>query len=83
MAKAITGLDWGALLARGLGEAGLRPRDFWALTPLELMLVLGVDASTGPFGRADFESLVQAFPDTCPQEMAARAKNAAHRKDTA
>lgn len=56
--------DWGALLRAGLGRLGLRPAEFWALTPAELMLMLGRGAGpAAPMGRAGFEALAAAFPD--------------------
>ena len=47
----------------GLKGLGLSPAHFWALTPAELMLLLGRDGSEAPLGRARLEELAQAFPD--------------------
>lgn len=55
--------DWGALLRAGLGRLGLRPAEFWALTPAELMLMLGTGRTPVPMGRAGFEALAGAWPD--------------------
>lgn len=55
--------DWGALLRAGLGRLGLRPAEFWALTPAELMLMLGAGGGVRPMGRAGFEVLAGAWPD--------------------
>lgn len=59
--------DWAGLLRAGLGRLGLRPAEFWALTPAELMLLLAAEsgARTGgtPMGRAGFEALAGAWPD--------------------
>ena len=55
--------DWGALLRAGLGQRGLRPAEFWALTPAELMLMLGAGGAVRPMGRTGFEALAGAWPD--------------------
>jgi uncharacterized phage protein (TIGR02216 family) len=34
-------IDWPGLMRAGLHGLGLRPVEFWALTPVELMLMLG------------------------------------------
>lgn len=57
--------DWPGLLRLGLGALKLRPEEFWALTPVELLLLLGVEAGgDAPLGRARLEELVREFPDT-------------------
>lgn len=58
-----TGLDWPGLMRVGLRELGLRPAEFWALTPGELALILGEAAGTPPLTRARFEALVARWPD--------------------
>lgn len=55
--------DWPALMRLGLRGLNLTPRDFWALTPAELTLKLGLDGSDAPMGRARLDELAQAFPD--------------------
>ncbi|GGD40643.1 rcc01693 family protein [Sinisalibacter lacisalsi] len=55
--------DWAGLMRLGLRGLGLTPAQFWALTPAELMLMLGVDGATAPLGRARLEELARAFPD--------------------
>ncbi len=58
------GFDWPGLMRVGLRQLGLSPREFWALTPLELMVLLGVDGSgDAPMGRARFDELIRQFPD--------------------
>lgn len=60
-------LDWPGLLRTGIGSLGLRPAEFWALTPAELMLMLGRDGQgTAPMGRGRLEELAAAFPDHRP-----------------
>lgn len=56
--------DWPALMRLGLRGLGLRPAEFWALTPAELMLMLGLDAGAAPpMGRARLLELAAAYPD--------------------
>ncbi len=55
--------DWPALMRLGLVGLGLQPADFWALTPAELVLKLGLDNGQAPMGRARLQELAQAFPD--------------------
>lgn len=55
--------DWPGLLRLGLTGLRLSPAQFWALTPAELMLMLGHDGAGAPMGRGRLEELAQAFPD--------------------
>ena len=60
----MTGFDWPALMRLGLRGLGLKPGEFWALTPAELMLMLGLEGGgTAPMGRARLMELAAAFPD--------------------
>lgn len=52
MSDAAQGFDWAGLLKAGVQGAGLKPSELWALTPYELSLMLGVDASQAPLTRA-------------------------------
>ena len=54
-------LDWSGLMRAGMREAGLKPEEFWALTPGELALILGREG-TG-MGRGRLEELAALFPD--------------------
>jgi len=47
----------------GLRGLGLCPAEFWALTPAELMVMLGREGGDAPLGRARLEELARAFPD--------------------
>lgn len=58
-----TGFDWSALLRAGVRGLGLRPAEFWRLTPAEFRLMLGVDAGQAPMGRTALDALAQAYPD--------------------
>lgn len=56
--------DWPALMRAGICGLGLRPAEFWALTPAELALMLGGGgAAVVPLGRERLEELAAAFPD--------------------
>lgn len=57
------GIDWAGLMRAGLGGLGLAPEVFWRLTPVELRIMLGVDAATSPLTRARLDELARAFPD--------------------
>lgn len=59
-------INWPRLIAAGLSGLGLRPADFWALTPAELMLMLGVGGGGGALTRNRLEQLIAAFPDDAP-----------------
>jgi len=57
-------LDWPGLMRAGIAGLRLRPVEFWALTPGELVLLLGIspDGARG-LTRSRLEALVRAFPD--------------------
>ncbi len=55
--------DWAGLMRLGLHGLGLKPAEFWGLTPMELLVMLGREASSAPLGRARLEELARAFPD--------------------
>jgi len=57
------GIDWAGLMRAGLGTLGLAPEVFWRLTPVELRIMLGVDAAASPLTRARLDDLARAFPD--------------------
>lgn len=57
------GFDWPALMQAGMRGLGLRPAEFWALTPAELQFLLGSDKATAPMGRARLDELLNAYPD--------------------
>lgn len=56
-------VDWPSLIRAGLVQLRLRPVEFWALTPAELMTMLGHSAGSAPMGRARLADLLRAFPD--------------------
>lgn len=60
----MTRFDWPGLMRLGMHGLGLRPHEFWALTPAELTLMIGRDgAGAAALDRARLEDLARAFPD--------------------
>ncbi|WP_420394961.1 rcc01693 family protein [Nioella sp.] len=55
--------DWPGLMRAGMQGLGLTPAEFWALTPAELLLMLGDPGGAAPMGRAGLEALAARFPD--------------------
>ena len=55
--------DWPGLMRAGMLGLRLRPDQFWALTPAELLLMLGLDGARPPMARARLEELAAAYPD--------------------
>ena len=56
-------MDWAGLLRAGLRGAGLSPSEFWRLTPLELLILLGRESGQAPLGRKRLEEMAKAFPN--------------------
>ena len=59
----MTEFDWAGVMRAGIGGLRLLPRDFWGLTPAELMLMLGVGPTAARIDRARLEQMVREFPD--------------------
>lgn len=57
------GFDWPALMRAGINGLGLRPAEFWALSPAELQVMLGAGGGVVPLGRDRLTELEAAFPD--------------------
>lgn len=57
------GLDWPGLMRAGIRGLGLKPAEFWALTPAELALMLGVEAGPAMMTRNRLAELAARFPD--------------------
>ena len=57
-------MDWPNLMRAGLHGLGLRPVEFWALTPAELQVMLGLDEKLMPMARDRLAELQRAYPDT-------------------
>lgn len=62
------GFDWPALMRAGLQGLGLAPSVFWALTPAELLMMLGEGEGAAPMGRDRLEALAARFPDVTTKE---------------
>lgn len=56
-------MDWQGLLQVGLVQLRLSPAEFWALTPAELQIKLGLEHRGSPMGRDQLDALARAFPD--------------------
>lgn len=56
-------MDWPNLLRAGLHDLRLSPDQFWALTPAELQIMLGLDKRLMPMARDQFEAMRAAYPD--------------------
>lgn len=67
-------LDWSGLMRAGLHGLGLTPTAFWALTPVELMLMLGRAPSAPGMTRAGLADLMARFPDAPRQPGSRPAK---------
>jgi uncharacterized phage protein (TIGR02216 family) len=61
------GFDWPALLKLAL-QGGLRPAEFWALTPRELVLTLGLDEVAQPLNRARLLELERLYDGPAGEE---------------
>ena len=64
-------MDWPALMAAGMGGLRLPPETFWALTPAELMTMLGL-AKAAPMDRARLGELAASM-----ERMAAKMETGA------
>ncbi|MBJ3761931.1 phage tail assembly chaperone [Maribius pontilimi] len=56
--------DWASMMRAGINGLGLRPTEFWALTPAEFLMMLGRGGGTAPLGRDRLAELEAGFPDT-------------------
>lgn len=56
-------MDWRGLMQAGIGGLRLRPAEFWALTPAELQVMLGLTGPAAPMLRTRLDDLLAAFPD--------------------
>ncbi len=65
----MSGFDWPVLMRAGMRGLGLKPDEFWALSPAELALMLGRDEGRAPLDRAGLSALAEAFPDKVEGEQ--------------
>lgn len=59
----MSGFDWPTLMQAGIRGLGLKPAEFWALTPAELSLMLGREGGVAPLARSRLDELLSAYPD--------------------
>lgn len=59
-------INWPDIIRAGLVQLRLRPSEFWALTPAELMMMLGHGGANAPMARARLADLLRIYPDTAP-----------------
>jgi uncharacterized phage protein (TIGR02216 family) len=52
----------------GLHQLRLTPAVFWALTPAELQVMLGVQGGIAPMVRGQLDALLRDFPDITKDE---------------
>ena len=57
----MSSFEWSALLRAGVQGAGLKPAEFWALTPYELSVMLGVETRQTPLTRVRLMELDARF----------------------
>lgn len=56
-------MDWPGLMRAGLVGLRLTPAQFWALTPVELLMMLGLEGGEAPMARARLDQLAAMYPD--------------------
>ncbi len=59
--------DWPGLMRAGVA-LGLKPAEFWRLTPAELSMLLGKEGGAAPLSRAGLEALAAAYPDQVKED---------------
>ena len=62
-------MDWRGLMHAGLHQLHLKPVDFWALTPAELQMMLGVQGGIAPMVRGQLDALLRDFPDMTKEKQ--------------
>ena len=61
-------INWPDIMRAGLVQLRLRPVEFWALTPAELMVMLGHGGVSATMGRARLTDLLRLYPDVPASE---------------
>lgn len=56
-------MDWAGLMRAGITGLRLHPDQFWALTPAELSLMLGIGPSAPRMSRDRLAELSARYPD--------------------
>ncbi|WP_072777162.1 rcc01693 family protein [Marivita hallyeonensis] len=55
---------WSSLMHAGMRGLGLKPDEFWGLTPAELQLLLGRRDGVTPMRRDGLDALMATYPDS-------------------
>lgn len=55
--------DWVSLMRAGFHGLGLKPAEFWQLTPAELQMMLEQFCGDAPLSRDRMNALLSAYPD--------------------
>lgn len=65
LACLVNRFDWASMMRIGLHQLGLKPHEFWALTPLEFLIITGLEGrKSAVMTRADLAGLCTQFPDS-------------------
>ena len=65
----MSAIDWPALMRVGMRGLGLRPAEFWALTPAELALMLDqAGGGAAPMTRSGLDALLARWPDPSKED---------------
>jgi len=60
----MAGFDWPSMLRAGLHGLQLKPDEFWALTPVEFLVMLGLEqGGAQTLSRSGLAELLDRFPD--------------------
>ena len=63
-------MNWSRQIRRASREFGIAPDAFWRLSLKEWRALTGQPPGLAPLSRADLETLIDAYPDTAPEEPA-------------
>lgn len=55
--------DWVSLMRAGIQGLGLKPAEFWQLTPAELQMMLDQFCGETPLSRDRMNALLSVYPD--------------------
>jgi len=58
------GFDWPAMMRAAFQGLRLRPDEFWALTPAEFLMMLGIDGGSPALTRDRLAELSEKYPDS-------------------
>lgn len=75
------GLDWAGLMRAGLQSLRLHPDQFWALTPAELGLMLGMGPTAPRMTRDRLDELAARYPNAPAPAGASLAETTGDHRD--